>query len=506
MERIFIFDTTLRDGEQTPGAALNIEEKVKIAHQLRKLNVDVIEAGFPVSSPGDFKAVERIAQEIQGPEICGLARAIEEDIKTCWKAIKDAQRPRIHTFIGTSDIHIKGQLRKTRKEVLKMTEEAVRIAYSLCQRVEFSPMDATRTEREFLMEVVQLAIESGAGVINIPDTVGYAIPEEFAGLIFYLKEKIPEEIVISVHCHDDLGLATANSLAAVTAGARQVECTINGLGERAGNASLEEIIMAIKTRNDFFGKVFTAVETREIYPTSYLVKRFTGIDVPPNKAIVGGNAFSHSSGIHQDGVLKDTKTFEIMKPGDVGLPEMPESRIILSSLSGRKALKRKLEEMGHALTNEQLDEVYQRFLDVADKKKEITEGDLDAIVRDEFRAIPDIFIFELLQVMSGSGVIPTATVVLKKEGEVLRDSAHGDGPVDAVYKAIDRITGVQVELIDYSIHAATTGKDAIGEVKVKIQDNGRVFVGYGASTDIIEASAKAYVAAINRMLHLKREK
>ena len=502
MEKIFIFDTTLRDGEQSPGAALNTEEKIQIARQLSRLNVDVIEAGFPISSPGDFEAVQKIAREVKGPEICGLARALEEDIGRCWEAVKDAQKPRIHTFIGTSDIHIKGQLRKTREEVLGMTENAVKIARSLCEKVEFSPMDATRTDRNYLMEVISCAIESGANIINIPDTVGYSMPEEFADLIFFVKEKIPEKIILSVHCHDDLGMATANSLSAVVKGARQIECTINGLGERAGNAPLEEIVMAIKTRNDFLEKFYTDVDSKKIYATSRLVSKSTGMEVSPNKAIVGKNAFSHSSGIHQDGVIKETLTFEIMNPQDIGIPE---NKFVLSPRSGRNALKHQLKEMGYDVTKEQLKEIYKRFLDLADKKKEITDADLEAIIRDEFGVIPKTFVFESLQIMSGSEIIPTATIVLKNGEETLTDTAYGDGPVDAVYKAIDRVTDVKIELLDYSIRAVTSGKDAIGEVTVRIKDNGRTFTGYGASTDIIEASAKAYIAAINRMLYLNRE-
>ncbi len=510
MEKVFIFDTTLRDGEQSPGVALNIEEKVQIAHQLVRLNVDVIEAGFPISSPANFESVKKIAEEVKGPEICGLARAVKKDIEVCWEAIKWSQKPKIHTFIGVSDIHIKGQLRKNREEVLKMTEQSVKLARSLCPMVEFSPMDATRADREYLMKVIQVAIDFGATVINIPDTVGYAMPDEFMELISYIRERIPEEeVVISVHCHNDLGLATANSLAAIGAGARQIECTVNGLGERAGNTSLEEVVMGIKTRRNSKGMVYnlrdfyTEINTREIFNTSRLVERATGIEIPPNKAIVGLNAFSHSSGIHQDGVLKNKNTFEIMSPEDIGLSDR---KIVLNRQSGRGALRNTLWEMGYKVKEDQLDEIYQRFLDVADKKREVTVADLEAIVRDELRVIPQTYVFLSHQVMSGSGLIPTATVVLKKNEEILRDSAYGDGPVDAIYKAIDRVTGARVELTNYSIHAVTGGTDAIGEVTVKIKDNGRTFIGYGVSTDIIEASAKAYLSAVNRMLYLNKDK
>ncbi|HEX30793.1 TPA: 2-isopropylmalate synthase [Candidatus Poribacteria bacterium] len=498
-EKIFIFDTTLRDGEQSPGAAMNVEEKIQIAHQLARLNVDVIEAGFPISSPGDFEAVSRIAQEVEGPEICGLARAMEEDIIRCWEAVKFARKPRIHTFIGTSDIHIRGQLRKNRDEVLRIAVDSVKLARSLCERVEFSPMDATRTDREYLMDVVRGTIEAGASVINIPDTVGYAMPEEFADLIAYIRERVPDNVIISVHCHDDLGMSTANALAAVRAGARQIECTINALGERAGNTSLEEVVMAIRTRKDFFDEFYTDVNTKEIYATSRLVSRCTGIEVPPNKAIVGANAFAHSSGIHQDGVIKDKRTFEIMNPQDVGVPE---SRFVLTPRSGRNALRHKLQEMGYEISGSQLDKIYERFLALADKKKQITDADLEAIVRDEFKSIPETYRIESIQVMSGTNLIPTATVTIRKGDELLRDSASGDGPVDAAYKAIDRIVNLKVELEDYVIRAVTSGKDAIGEVTVKVKDGGRTFVGHGASTDVIEASVKAYVDAINKMIYV----
>jgi 2-isopropylmalate synthase len=502
-EKVFIFDTTLRDGEQSPGAAMNVEEKIQIAHQLARLNVDVIEAGFPISSPGDFEAVKRIAQEVKGPEICGLARALEEDITTCWEAVKYAPKPRIHTFIGTSDIHIQGQLRKSRDEVLRIAVESVKLARSLCQKVEFSPMDATRTDRTYLMEVIHGVIEAGASVVNIPDTVGYAVPNEFAELIAYIRKRIPPQIIISVHCHDDLGMSTANALAAVKAGARQIECTINALGERAGNTSLEEVVMAIKTRRDYFEEFYTDVNTKEIYAASRLVSRCTGIDVPPNKAIVGANAFAHSSGIHQDGVIKDKRTFEIMNPQEVGIPE---SKFVLSPRSGRNALRHKLQEMGYEITDEQLERIYERFLILADKKKQIMDADLEAIVRDEFKAIPETYTLESIQVMSGSNLIPTATVTMRRGEETLRDSASGDGPVDATYKAIDRIVGLRTELEDYAIRAVTSGKDAIGEVTVRIKDGGRTFVGHGASTDVIEASAKAYVDAINKLIYMTGHK
>jgi len=503
LAKIFIFDTTLRDGEQSPGAALNIEEKVQIAHHLAKLNVDVIEAGFPISSPGDFEAVSRIAKEVEGPEICGLSRALEPDITRCWEAIKHSQKPRIHTFVGTSDIHIKGILRKNREEVLKMAVDAVSYARSLCKIVEFSPMDATRTDLAYLYDVIEATIAAGASIINIPDTVGYAIPEVFARLILHIKGNVPNshKAVFSVHCHNDLGMAVANSLAALKNGARQVECAINGFGERAGNASLEEVVMAIQTRRGYFCNEYTDINVKEIYPISRLTSRLMGIAVPPNKAIVGANAFAHSSGIHQDGYIKNRQTFEIIKPEDIGVPADAEERLPLSSRSGRKGLNERLRELGYKLSPEELIKFYDLYFSpLADKKKEVHDADLEAIMQNEMRLVSDAYILEGVQTLSGSLTIPTATVRLKRNGEIFCEAASGDGPVDAAYKAIDRITGITAELTDYNIQAVTHGKDAIGEVTVKISSNGQVAVGHGASTDIIEASAKAYVNAINKLL------
>lgn len=499
-KRVYIFDTTLRDGEQSPGAALTVNEKFDIARYLARLNVDVIEAGFPISSPADFEAVSRIAAEITGPEICGLARVIEKDIRTCWEAVKHAKRPRIHTFVGTSDIHLQGQLRKSRDDVLKMAVDAVKLARSLCETVEFSPMDATRTDFGYLCEVVSAAIEAGARIINIPDTVGYAVPEQFGALIRDLFVHVPNiaQARISVHCHDDLGMATANALAAVRNGARQIECTINGVGERAGNTSLEECVMALRTRRDFFSGLDTQVNTKEIAPISRTVSRLMNMPVPPNKAIVGANAFAHSSGIHQDGVLKERATFEIINPEDVGITE---SKIVLSPRSGRRALRHRLQELGYELTDEQLDRTYERFLRIADKKKEVHDADLEAIVKDEIRPIPQVYTFEYLQVISGSTLIPTATVGLKREGQLIQEAASGDGPVDAAYRAVERITNLKLELTDYTLHAVTGGKDALGEVTVRVRNNGRNYIGVGASTDIIEASVRALVDAVNKILY-----
>jgi len=501
-EQIYIFDTTLRDAEQTPGAALNLEEKMEIAQHLANLNVDIIEAGFPVSSPGDFDAVERIANEVKGPEICALSRIIEKDITVAWGAIRNAKKPRIHTFVGTSEIHIVGITRSDRETILKRTVDAVVCAKSLCEIVEFSPMDAARTEPSYLFRVVEAAIEAGATIINIPDTVGYAIPSDFGKLISDIFSNVSniDKAVISVHCHNDLGLAVANSLESIKHGARQVECTVNGLGERAGNTSLEEIVMAIRTRNDYFNGFHTGINTKEIVPISRRVSRTMGIPVQPNKAIVGVNAFAHSSGIHQDGVIKQRDTFEIIDPEDVG---WQESQIILSPRSGRNALQHRLNALGYDLTREELDRIYERFLKLADKKKEVHNADLEAIMRDEVHSIPEVFQLEHIQVVSGTKISPTTTVGVRTEDGIMEEASTGDGPVDAACKAIDRVTKIPLVLADYSIRSVTEGRDAIGEVTIKVQDNEHSIVGYGASTDIIEASAKAYIDAINKVVHLR---
>ena len=500
-EKIVIFDTTLRDGEQSPGASLGIKEKVEIAKQLARLGVDVIEAGFPISSLGDFEAVKLISKEVDGPVIAGLARALRKDIDRCWEAVRHAKKPRIHTFIGTSPIHIKHQMKKTPDEVLKMAQEAVRIARDHTKDVEFSAMDATRSEFDFLCEIIEKTIEAGATTVNIPDTVGYAIPEEFGRLIRNIYNKVSniKKARISVHCHNDLGLATANSLAAIINGARQIECTINGIGERAGNASVEELVMALKTRHDLFRDYVTGVHTKEIIKTSRLVVHITGIVVQPNKAIVGANAFAHSSGIHQDGILKERTTFEIMKPESVGLTE---SKIILTSRSGRHALDHKLKELGYKLSEESLESAYEKFKVLADKKKEVFEEDLYAIVEEELTTVPEVYHLEYVHTISGTQTIPTATIRLNKKGDVFQEAACGDGPVDACYKAIDKITGIKGKLTDYSLKAVTGGKDAVGEVTVRVTARDRTVVGRGSSTDIIEASAKAYVNAVNKVVAL----
>jgi len=513
-ERILIFDTTLRDGEQSPGASLNIKEKLEVAEQLERLGVDIIEAGFPISSPGDFEAVKLISRRIRKPVIAGLARATKRDIDVCWDAIKYARNPRIHTFIATSDIHLKYKLRKSREEVLKEAVAAVRYARKFTHNVEFSAEDAVRTDPDFLCRVLEETIEAGATTINIPDTVGYALPEEFGRIIKMVIERVPNSnrAIISVHCHNDLGLATANSIEAISGGARQIECTINGIGERAGNASLEEVVMALRTRKDLL-PFYTNIETREIAKTSRLVSKLTGIIVQPNKAIVGANAFAHEAGIHQDGVIKERLTYEIMTPESVGLGGR---RLVLGKHSGRHAFRKKLQELGYKLTSEEVDRTFQQFKLLADKKKEIFDEDIEAIVEDQISLIPETYKLEYINVTTGNRVVPTATVKLgkltmpgkKAKSEVLQEASCGDGPVDAAFRAIDRITNIKCRLIDYSLRSVSVGKDAIGEVTVKIAPVGRagafelkkILTGRGTSTDIIEASAKAYINALNRLV------
>ena len=497
-DRVVIFDTTLRDAEQTPGASLTVPDKLEIAHQLARLGVDVIEAGFPISSNEDFEAVHRIGQEVEGPAICGLCRVVLKDVDRAGEALKDSPKGRIHTFVGTSPQH-RTMMTKSAAEVLEMAVRAVERARSCTADVEFSPMDATRTEREYLFEVVEATIAAGATTVNIPDTVGYTVPDDFARLIADLLAEVPNagDAVFSVHCHDDLGMAVANTLTALKAGARQVECTINGLGERAGNCSLEEVVMALRTRRDFYG-LHTGVAAGEIVHTSRMVSRLMGIAVPPNKAIVGANAFAHSSGIHQDGVLKKRDNFEIIDPREVG---WEDTSIVLSARSGRHALRHRLEKLGYELTPEELDKAYDRFIEVADKKKEVFDEDLMAIVGDELRNVAEKYRLDYLQTVSGTGSIPAATVRIKVgEGEPLQASACGDGPVDAAYQAINaalKIGSVKVE--EYVIQAITGGSHAMGEVTVRVADGDLKTTGHGVSTDIIEASAKAYVDALNRL-------
>jgi 2-isopropylmalate synthase len=503
MDRVIIFDTTLRDGEQAPGFSMNTMEKLEMARQLARLNVDVIEAGFPISSDDDFEATRQVAQQVGtldgAPTICGLSRVGLADIDRCWEAVKYARTPRIHTFVATSDIHLKYKLRKSRAEVMKAAVEAVRHARGYCDDVEFSPEDASRTDFDYMCDVLSAVIDAGARTINIPDTVGYAIPREWGERISRIREKVHgvDKAVISVHCHNDLGQAVANSLTALMNGARQIECTINGIGERAGNASLEEIVMALRTRRDFFG-VETRVKSEEIFKSSRLLSHITGVHVQPNKAIVGENAFAHEAGIHQDGMLKEKTTYEIMLPQDIG---RPHNKLVLGKHSGRAALSARLKDIGFDLAGSDLDRAFKAFKDLADRKKEVYDEDLMAIVTDEATQAEATYVLEYLHVISGTGVIPSATVKLKKDGESFQSSGVGDGPVDAVLAAIDAITGMKGRLQDYALRAATSGTDALGEVAMKVDFDGTVVSGKGSSTDVIEASARAYLSALNRAVH-----
>jgi 2-isopropylmalate synthase len=497
MRKVKIFDTTLRDGEQSAGINLNVQEKLQVAKQLARLNVDIIEAGFAIVSPGDFAGVQAIAREIKGVTVCSLARAVKADIERAWEAIQDAEDPLIHTFLATSDIHMQYKLNKKPDEVVEMAIAAVKFAHSLCPKVEFSAEDATRSDWDFLCRIFKEVIAAGATAINIPDTVGYAIPSEFGKLIRYIKENTPgiDRVILSVHCHNDLGMAVSNSLTAVENGADQVECTINGLGERAGNAALEEIVMALKTRAENFNAA-TRIMTEQIHRSSVLVSTLTGKTVQHNKAIVGSNAFAHEAGIHQDGILKNRMTYEIMTPESIGLSQ---SQLVLGKHSGRHAVKNRFEELGYNLNEEEIEKAYRRFIELADKKKEITDIDLEALVRNEIQAYEDRFILDYLHVSTGNLTIPTATIRMKKDGELVQEASCGDGPIDAIYKAIDRITEIPVKLDEYSIKAVSSGEDALGEVMVKVRQNGNAYVGRGLSTDIIEASTLAYIHAVNKI-------
>ncbi len=507
-DKVIIFDTTLRDGEQCPGASMNLREKLEIARQLSRLNVDVIEAGFPVISDGDFEAVHRIASEIRGPIICGLARCVPKDIDAAATAVKPAgDRARVHVFLATSKIHREFKLKKAHEEIIRLAVEGITRAKSQVRDVEFSPEDASRTEPEFLAQVVEAAIAAGATTINIPDTVGYAVPEQYAALIRYLIGNVPNigEAVLSVHCHNDLGLAVANSLAAVKAGARQVEGTINGIGERAGNAALEEVIMAMRTRPDYFGGVHTGVHTREILKSSRLISRMSGLMVQRSKAIVGENAFAHSSGIHQDGILKKRETYEIMDPVEVGWggTELP-----LTKHSGRHAMAARLEHLGFKLSDTEMEEVFKRFKEIGDRKKFVYDDDLSALVDDSTMSDAAAYHLDYIHVAAGSTTIPTATVRVRKGDETLQDSSPGNGAVDAAMKAIDRILDKKGHLVAYHVEAVTQGKDALGEVTLKVDfGDQKLVTGKGASTDVIEASARAYLNAVNRALsgHGRRE-
>jgi 2-isopropylmalate synthase len=499
-ERVLIFDTTLRDGDQSPGVALGAAEKLEIARSLERMHVDFIEAGFPASSPGDFESVTAIAKEVRGTAIAGLARAVPGDVDACWEAVKDAAQPRIHVFLSSSDIHILHQLEKDREQVLEMARTQVARAKKYCSDVEFSPMDATRSEPGYVYQMLTECIEAGATTVNIPDTVGYAISEEFGEFIRQIQENVPNihKAVISVHCHDDLGLAVANSLAAIRAGARQIETCVNGIGERAGNASLEEVVMAIKTRSDFFG-LSTNADTTQIHRTSRLVSHLTGMAVQPNKAIVGANAFRHQSGIHQHGITKLRETFEIIDARDIGLSR--GAVIVLNKNSGRHGLKARLDELGYEITREELDRVFFAFKELADKKGEVDDRDLDTLVSEERRTVEEVYKLDLLQVSCGNQLMPTATVrLIGPEGREMTTTSIGTGPVDASYRAINGLVGVPNRLLEYAVNAVTEGIDAQGEVTVRIEATDRTFVGRGADTDIVVASAKALLNALNRLL------
>jgi 2-isopropylmalate synthase len=503
-ERIIIFDTTLRDGEQSPGASMDVHEKVRVAKQLETLGVDKIEAGFPVSSPGDFDAVQAVAAEVRKSFVIGLCRAKEQDMRTAWDAVKDARKPGLHTFIATSDIHLKYKLRMSRNGVLKTIEEAVGFCHSLSPSVEFSAEDATRSDRDFLVDVFGAAVAAGADTINIPDTVGYTTPQEFFELVAYLKKKVKgiDKVTISVHCHNDLGLASANSISAVLAGARQIECTINGIGERAGNTSLEETVMILNVRKDLYN-LFTGIDTTQIYPTSRLVSHITGIPVQPNKAIVGANAFAHEAGIHQDGFLKERSTYEIMTPEAVGIGK---SQLVLGKHSGKHALDNRLKSLGYHLSEGELKKVFNRFKEISDKKKEVYDADLEAIVIEEIYRVPEKYELRHINVSSGTVTTPTATVVLAIDNEEIKEAGFGNGPVDALYKTIISMAGFYAELKSFSVSSITGGTDAQGEVTVELQDRDRIAVGQGSDPDILVASAKALINAMNKMEFIKKKR
>jgi 2-isopropylmalate synthase len=522
-DRVRIFDTTLRDGEQSPGCTMTFEEKMEVARQLARMRVDIIEAGFPAASPGDWAAVHEIAREIgtaDGPVIAALARGVKEDIDKAWTAIQPAAKKRIHTFLNASDIQIEYQLRSTREKVLEKTRDMVRYARSLCEDIEFSPMDATRADLGFLYNMLTIAIEEGATTLNIPDTVGYTTPEEYYDLINGIRENVPgaKDVIISVHCHDDLGMAAANSLSGVRAGARQIECTINGIGERAGNASLEEVVMALHTRQQFFG-VSSQIDTKEIARSSRLLSTIIGVPVPPNKAIVGANAFAHESGIHQDGVLKNRLTYEIINAETVGLDG---TMLVLGKHSGRHAFRTKLVSLGYEFdSEEEFQNLFERFKELCDKKKHVDDRDIEALITSESQHTPEIYKLEHVQFTGGTNLMPVATVRIRgADGQELLDSAHGTGPVDAVYKAINRVIQRPNELIDFTINAVTEGLDAVAEVTVRIRDQGSpetahnpfqqpgrdIFSGYGVNTDTIVAAAEAYMGALNKLLASRQER
>jgi len=503
-ERVYIFDTTLRDGEQSPGNTMNTQEKLRVARQLEALGVDIIEAGFPIASEGDFDAVRQIASALKHCEVAGLARANNEDIDRAWEAVKVAAHPRIHTFISTSDIHLKYQFKKTRDEILKIAVSSVKRAKKHTKNVEFSAMDATRSDWDYLCRVFAEVIDAGAVTINVPDTVGYTVPDEFGKLIRYIVEHVPNigKAIISVHCHNDLGLAVSHSVAAIQNGARQVECTINGIGERAGNAALEEIAMILRTRKDIF-PADTRIVSEKIYPTSRLITTITGVSVQPNKAIVGANAFAHESGIHQDGLLKAKQTYEIMKPESVGISK---SSLVLGKHSGRHAFRDRIEELGYTLDDKELNLSFKRFKALSDMKKYIYDEDIEMIIQDEVYKIPERYKLVYLNVSCGNMTIPTATVKLEVDGTIYQDVGFGDGPVDAIYKIIKRLVKTNSKLEKFSVNSITQDMDAQGEVFVKLSEKGLIAIGKGADTDIIVASAKAYINALNRLEYVKKKK
>jgi 2-isopropylmalate synthase len=494
---IKIFDTTLRDGEQSPGATMNVAEKVRIAEQLEKLNVDIIEAGFPISSEGDFGAVKEIAKKIKRSQVAALARANPQDIDRAWEAIKGARHPMLHTFISTSDIHLKHQLKKSKEEVIRIAARSVARAKRYTPDIEFSAMDATRSDVDFLSAVCEAAIQSGATTINIPDTVGYAIPSEFGELIRTLRQKVKgiEKVTLSIHCHNDLGLAVANSIAAIQNGARQVECTINGIGERAGNTSLEEVVMALRTRKDLL-RFQTRIIPRHLFATSRLISKITGMVVQPNKAIVGANAFAHQSGIHQDGILKEKLTYEIMTPESVGIPK---TSLVLGKLSGRHAFRDRIKDLGYRLSERDFEKAFDRFKHLADKKREIFDEDIESIVVEEVLRVPRRYKLVYLNVVAGNVTVPTATVQMEVDGKLIQEAGFGDGPVDATFKTITKITRTRAKLLQFAINAITSGTEAQGEVTVRLEEKGQTVIGQGADTDVIVASAKAYINALNKI-------
>ena len=501
-DRVIIFDTTLRDGEQSPGASMNTPEKLRLAVQLERLGIDVMEAGFPAASPGDFEAVQAISQKIKNVQVTGLARTSKEDIDAAWGAIKEAKHPRIHTFIATSDLHLEHKLRLTREQVLEDIVLAVKLAKSYTDNVEFSCEDGSRSDRDYICKVFEAAIEAGATTVNLPDTVGYALPDEFAELIAYVRNHTPNihKAVLSVHCHNDLGLATANTLAGIKAGARQAEVTINGIGERAGNTSLEEVVMSLHTRKSLMNLI-TNINTNEIFPTSRLVSMITGIVIQPNKAVVGANAFAHEAGIHQDGVLKHRMTYEIMEPATIGLTS---NKLVLGKHSGRHAFRQRLSDMGYDLHQGQIDLLFKKFKVLADKRKEILDEDIEALVAEEILRIPDVYKLNYLNVVSGTGAVPTATVKMEIEGKEEQHAGFGVGPIDATFNTIAKMTGTTSELMRFSVNAITGGMDAQGEVTVRLKENGMVALGKGTDPDIITASAKAYINGLNRLDYLKK--